>query len=231
MLSVLALIGENMNELEQKLQRHMDTLMERYPNLKSIEDSIVNGYLLLEECYSNGGKLLVAGNGGSAADSEHIVGELMKGFKMARKLQKEEIGKLIAANEELGEVLANNLQGALPAIALDGHSALTTAYMNDCEPLLCFAQQVNGYGRPEDVFLGISTSGNSKNILYAATVARAKGMKVLGLTGAKMSKLSDFADVCVKAPQTETYMIQELHLPIYHCWCLMLEDKFFGEEN
>jgi len=125
-------------------------------------------------------------------------------------------------------VLAENLQGALPAIALDGHPALSTAYMNDCEPLLCFAQQVNGYGRPGDVFLGISTSGNSKNVLYAATVAKAKGMKIIGLTGAKDSKLSAAADVTVKVPQTETYIIQELHLPVYHCLCLMLEDKFFG---
>ena len=136
--------------------------------------------------------------------------------------------KLKSVDEELGTVLAENLQGALPAIALDGHLALTTAYMNDCEPLLCFAQQINGFGKPEDVFLGISTSGNSKNILYAATVAKAKGMKVIGLTGAKDSRMQDFSDICVKAPNTETYMIQELHLPIYHCWCLMLEDKFFG---
>ena len=100
--------------------------------------------------------------------------------------------------------------------------------MNDCEPLLCFAQQVNGYGKENDVFLGISTSGNSKNIIYAATVAKAKKIKVLGLTGAKNNKLSEISDVCIKAPQTETYMIQELHLPIYHCLCLMLEDKFFG---
>ena len=120
------------------------------------------------------------------------------------------------------------MQCAIPAIALDGHMALTTAYMNDCEPLLCFAQQVNGYGNENDVFLGISTSGNSKNIIYAATVAKAKKIKVLGLTGARNNKLSEISDVCIKAPQTETYMIQELHLPIYHCLCLMLEDKFFG---
>ena len=185
----------------------------------------------MEESYEKGGKLLIAGNGGSASDSEHIVGELMKGFKMARRLQDDFASELKTVNLELGTVLAENLQGALPAIALDGHPALTTAYMNDCDPLLCFAQQVNGYGKSEDVFLGISTSGNSKNLLYAATVARAKGMKVIGLTGEKNSKLSDFTDACVKAPQTETYMIQELHLPIYHCWCLMLEDKFFGREN
>lgn len=178
--------------------------------------------------FTHGGKLLVAGNGGSAADAEHIVGELMKGFKMPRKPEADFAEKLVAENQELGSVLAENLQGALPAIALDGHPALSTAYMNDCEPLLCFAQQVNGYGKARDVFLGISTSGNSKNVLYAATTAHAKGMKVISLTGAKDSKLKNMSDVCIKAPQTETYMIQELHLPIYHCLCLMLEDKFFA---
>ena len=131
------------------------------------------------------------------------------------------------ANEELGKILSENLQGSLPAIALDGHQALTTAYMNDCEPLLCFAQQVNGFGCKGDVFMGISTSGNSKNVLFAATVAKAKGMKVVGLTGAKDSKLSAMADICIQVPETETFMIQELHLPVYHCLCLMLEDRFF----
>lgn len=216
-------------ELESRLMKHIDLLIERYPSLEPIKQELIDAYLIMEEAYSKGGKLLVAGNGGSAADSEHIVGELMKGFKMPRKMTSDFSEKLRAVDPELGDVLANNLQGALPAIALDGHPALTTAYMNDCEPLLCFAQQVNGFGKPEDVFLGISTSGNSKNILYAATVAKAKGMKVIGLTGAKDSKLMKYADVCVKATNTETYMIQELHLPIYHCWCLMLEDKFFGE--
>ena len=192
------------------------------------KNDIVAAYLLLEESYENGGKLLVAGNGGSAADAEHIVGELMKGFKLPRKPETDFAEKLVAENQELGAVLAENLQGALPAIALDGHPALSTAYMNDCEPLLCFAQQVNGYGKSGDVFLGISTSGNSKNVLFAATTAHAKGMKVIGLTGAKDSKLKEMSDVCIKAPQTETYMIQELHLPIYHCLCLMLEDQFFA---
>ena len=214
--------------LENRLMKHIDLLTERYPSLEPIRQELIDAYLIMEESYSKGGKLLVAGNGGSAADSEHIVGELMKGFKMPRKASSELAEKLKSVDEELGTVLAENLQGALPAIALDGHLALTTAYMNDCEPLLCFAQQINGFGKPEDVFLGISTSGNSKNILYAATVAKAKGMKVIGLTGAKDSRMQDFSDICVKAPNTETYMIQELHLPIYHCWCLRLEDKFFG---
>ncbi len=219
-----------MINLDDRLKKHINLLIERYPQLKVVENEVIQAYLILEECYRNGGKLLVAGNGGSAADSEHIVGELMKGFKNPRKLSDEQRKKLIDVDEELGEILANNLQGTLSAIALDGHVALTTAYMNDCEPLLCFAQQVNGFGKNEDVFLGISTSGNSKNIIYAAITAKAKGMKVIGLTGEKNSKLSEIADVCIKAPQTETYMIQELHLPIYHCLCLMLEDKFWGDK-
>ena len=181
----------------------------------------------MAESYKNGNKLLVAGNGGSAADAEHIVGELMKGFVKPRKLGNEYKRALENVNEELGKVLGEALQGALPTIALDGHPALTTAYMNDCEPLLCFAQQVNGYGIAGDVFLGISTSGNSKNILYAATVAKAKGLKVIGLTGEKESNLSAMADVCIRVPRKETFMIQELHLPVYHCLCLMLEETFF----
>lgn len=220
-----------MRELSGKLKKHVELLISRYPVLECCEDSIIRAYFMLEESYVTGHKLLVAGNGGSAADSEHIVGELMKGFKLARKLDKAIAQKLIEENQELGKTLAENLQGALPAIALDGHLALSTAYMNDCEPLLCFAQQVNGYGVEGDLLLGISTSGNSKNILYAAVTAHAKGMKVIGLTGAKNSKLEQMSDVCIKVPQTETYMIQELHLPVYHCLCLMLEETFFGGEK
>lgn len=216
-----------MQKFENRLQKHIELLVERYPSLAPIKDDIVAAYLLLAESYQNGGKLLIAGNGGSAADAEHMVGELMKSFKLRRKVENDFAQKLIAEDQELGKVLAENLQGALPAIALDGHLSLSTAYMNDCEPLLCFAQQVNGFGRPGDVFVGISTSGNSKNVLYAAVAARAKGMKVLGLTGANDSKLKELSDVCIQVPQTETYMVQELHLPIYHCLCLMLEDKFF----
>ena len=215
--------------MKTEIYKHIEVLVNRYPVLNSVKDEIVEAYFLLVESYKNEGKLLIAGNGGSAADAEHIVGELMKGFKLPRKLNENFTDKLISENEELGTVLAESLQGALPAIALDGHPALSTAYMNDCEPLLCFAQQVNGYGKAGEVFLGISTSGNSKNILYAATTAHAKGMKVIGLTGAKDSKLTQMSDVCIKVPQTETYMIQELHLPVYHCLCLMLEDEFFGE--
>lgn len=214
--------------LDNQFDKHLTTLLVRYPDLAETAGSIYAAYSLLEECYANGGKLLVAGNGGSAADAEHIVGELMKGFVLPRKITAEFADKLKAVDAEMGAVLANNLQGALPAIALDGHMSLTTAYMNDCEPLLCFAQQVNGYGSSGDVFLGISTSGNSKNVLYAAVMAKAKGMKVIGLTGSKHSGLAAIADVCIQVPESETYKIQELHLPIYHCLCLMIEERFFG---
>ena len=215
--------------MEKNVNEQLELLIKRYPALQCVKDDIQKAYQIIAECYAQGGKLLVAGNGGSAADAEHIVGELMKGFKKPRKLEKDMQDKLKNVSSEYGSVLAENLQGALPAIALDGHPALTTAYMNDCEPLLCFAQQVNGYGNENDVFLGISTSGNSQNIIYAAVAAKAKGLKVIGLTGQKDSKLSEVADVCIKAPETETYMIQELHLPIYHCLCLMLEEKYFEE--
>lgn len=218
-----------MLELNERIIKHIDVLCKRYPQLLNVRKEIFDAYKILESCYAKGGKLLIAGNGGSAADAEHIVGELMKSFILSRPLNKEFSKNLISEDEELGSVLVKNLQGALPAIALDGHFSLTTAYMNDCEPLLCFAQQVNGYGKSTDVFLGISTSGNSKNVLYAATTAHAKGMKVIGLTGIKNSKLEHMCDVCIKVPSEETYMIQELHLPVYHCLCLMLEDRFFGE--
>ena len=214
--------------MEAWKKKHIDTLLRCYPELEPIKESICEAAGVLAECYENKGKLLIAGNGGSAADSEHIVGELMKSFVLDRHVESDFASALCSVDATLGEVLSKHLQGALPAIALDGHLALTTAYMNDCEPLLCFAQQIYGYGKAGDVFLGISTSGNSKNVLYAAVTARAKGMKVIGLTGEKESRLSAISDICIRVPQTETYKIQELHLPIYHCLCLMLEERFFG---
>ena len=214
--------------MELRLGKHIEHLMERIPNLQLCHDDIIKAYDLLEECYSSGRKLLVCGNGGSASDSEHIVGELMKEFKLKRKVYSDHAAALKEIDPDLGQVLADNLQGALPAISLTGHSSLQTAFMNDAVPELVFAQQVNGYGKPGDVLLGISTSGNSKNVLYAAVNAKAKGLKVIGLTGAEDNKLMKYADVCIRVPETETYKIQELHLPVYHCLCLMLEDKFFG---
>lgn len=212
------------------MNKQLETLIKRYPALSVCEEEIEKAYKVLEECFAAGHKLLIAGNGGSCADGEHIAGELMKGFKLQRKCTEEFAKKLKSIDAERGAELAEKLQGGLPTIALDNHQALNTAYVNDVENggLLTYAQQVYGYGKAGDVLLGISTSGNSKNVAYAAVVARAKGMKVIGLTGAKGGNLANVADVTIKVPETETYMIQELHLPVYHCLCLMLEERFFG---
>lgn len=215
--------------LDSKLKKHIDVLAERYPVLDSIKEAIVAAYLIMERSYENGGKLLIAGNGGSAADSEHIAGELMKRFKTQRPVSAEYAKKLKEIDCERGAALAENLECGLMAIPLVAHEALTTAYINDVDGYGVFAQQLFGYGRAGDVFLGISTSGNSQNIMNATVVAKASGIAIVGLTGAKGGELAKVADVVVKVPEIETYMIQELHLPIYHCWCLMLEDHFFGK--
>ena len=214
--------------LAENIKNYADELITRYPVLAGSFEDILKAYETLEQSYAAGGKLLIAGNGGSCSDANHIVGELMKGFCSRRPLSEEMKQKLIEINPEQGVDLSERLQEALPTIALDNHNALNTAFLNDVDGYMTYAQQVNGYGKLGDVFLGISTSGNSKNVLYAATTAHAKGMKVIGLTGARDSKLEEMSDVCIKVPQTETYMIQELHLPVYHCLCLMLEDEFFG---
>lgn len=218
-----------MKKLETRLEKHIDLLIERYPILEECRQSIIDAYLIMEEAYEGDHKLLIAGNGGSAADSEHIAGELMKRFKIPRPVTPEMAGKLKAIDPVRGADLAKNLERGLMAIPLVAHEALSTAYINDVDGLGVFAQQLFGFGRPGDVFLGISTSGNSKNVMSATVVARALGIKVIGLTGAKGGELAQVADVAVKVPEIETYMIQELHLPVYHCWCLMLEDKFFGD--
>ena len=215
---------------ERNINKHIDTLIERYPKLLICRESIQEAYDILKKAYTNGRKLLVCGNGGSASDSEHIVGELMKEFKLKREVYKDQAEAMKQIDPELGSILAEHLQGALPAITLTGHSSLTTAFMNDSLPELIFAQQVNGYGKPNDVFLGISTSGNSRNVLFAAVAAKSRGMKVLGLTGYHPCRLAQLADVCIQVPETETYRIQELHLPVYHCLCMMLEEHFFGKE-
>lgn len=215
--------------MEQRIQKHIDFLMKRYQMLKPIENDIVNAYRIMECCYERDGKLLIAGNGGSAADCEHMAGELMKRFKTPRPVPEKFATRLKEIDPIRGGKLAENLEPGLAAIPLVAHEALTTAYINDVDGVGIFAQQLYGFGRLGDVFLGISTSGNSKNVMSATVVARALGIKIIGLTGANGGELADVADVAVRVPEIETYIIQELHLPIYHCWCLMLEDKFFGE--
>lgn len=218
-----------MKKLDIRLEKHIGLLISRYPQLDCIRNDIIEAYLLLEECYENGGKLLIAGNGGSASDAEHIAGELMKSFKLSRKVSDDFADELRKIDPVRGSILAENLECPLTAIPLTSHEALSTAYINDAEPLGVFAQQLFGFGKKGDVFLGLSTSGNSENIMNATVVAKAMGIRVIGLTGKDGGELAKIADAAVKVPEAETYMIQELHLPIYHCWCLMLEDKFFGK--
>ncbi len=214
--------------MEDRLEKHIEVLIRRYPALDICRKDIEEAYFLLEKAYENGGKLLLAGNGGSAADCEHIAGELMKRFRIPRAVTPEFAQKLAEIDPTRGTSLAGSLERGLTAIPLVAHEALTTAYINDVDGQGVFAQQLLGYGRPGDVFLGISTSGNSKNVMSATVVARALGIRVIGLTGANGGELAAVADVAIRVPETETYMIQELHLPVYHCLCLMLEDHFFG---
>jgi D-sedoheptulose 7-phosphate isomerase len=203
------------------MHHRLETLIKRYPPLAGSAHDIATAYALLEQTYRAGGKLLLCGNGGSAADSDHIAGELLKGFGHARTLP-------AADSAKLGVELASNLQGALPAIPLPQLAALGTAYSNDCDANYVFAQLVYGLGKPGDALLAITTSGNSVNVLHAADVARAQGVKVIGLTGATGGKLKAKADACICVPEKETFKVQEYHLPIYHCLCLMLEETFFG---
>ena len=203
-------------------------LLERYTCLNSCREQIEAADKAIIDTYENGGKLMVCGNGGSCADSEHIVGELMKGFLSLRPLDDEYKAELKAANPELDDEMLGKLQGALPAVALTGHTGLTTAYSNDVDPSLIFAQQLFGLGNCGDVFIGLTTSGNSGNVVKAAQLAKALGIKVIGLTGAKGGKMKEISDVCICVPETETFKVQELHLPVYHFLCASAEKHFFG---
>lgn len=207
----------------------LQTLTDRYPVLLPCREDIAACAERIGDTFARGGKLLIAGNGGSAADAEHIVGELMKSFVLPRPLEAALTERMRAIDPQRGDVLAKHLQQGLPAIALDGHPALSTAFQNDCQPQLVFAQQVMGYGREGDALLAISTSGNSENVLYAAIAAKARGMVVIGLTGERESRLSALSDVCIRVPATETYQVQELHLPVYHALCMIWEKRFFGK--
>lgn len=220
-----------MKEERERVRIYVDELTERYPVLDCCRNAILQSYHLIDTCYRQGGKLLIAGNGGSAADSEHMVGELMKGFCNSRRIDRKFAANLIKVGGERGSMLAAKLQGALPAIALTNHVSLNTAVLNDMDGILCFSQQLVGYGNKGDILVVISTSGNSENILCAAVTARAKDMGVIALTGSGGGKLKDLSDICINVNEQETFKIQELHLPIYHCLCRMLEDSFFGDKR
>ena len=213
--------------MKEIVRNELNDLVKRYPQLDVCQKDIEKAYLLLEEAYDNGRKLLIAGNGGSAADSEHMAGELMKRFKTARPIEESFAEKLKEIDAERGSRLAKNLERPLRAVPLTSHIAITTAYMNDADATGVFAQQMLGFADEGDVFLAISTSGNSENIISACVVAKAMGVKIIGLTGEKESLLDRYSDVCIKVPETETYKVQELHLPVYHCLCLMLESNYF----
>lgn len=203
-------------------------LILRYPPLAVCEADISHTFEIMKSAYICGKKLLVAGNGGSASDSEHIIGELMKSFRFRRPIPAGYASSLKKLFGHEGSVLAGKLEGALPAIALPSMTALMTAYMNDNEADAVFAQMVFGCGSEGDVLLAISTSGNSPNILNACMVAKAKGMKIIGLTGRSGGKMKILCDTAICVPETETYAIQEYHLPVYHTLCAMLETAFFG---
>ena len=207
--------------------KHIDELVNRYPSLKSCKAEIESATSLFIEVYKKGGKLLICGNGGSASDAQHIVGELMKAFCKKRKISAE-IEQNLKKNPLFDDELILNLEGSLPAISLNSETSLMTATMNDRVSELVYAQQVLGYAKENDALLCISTSGNSKNIVNAASVAKAMNIKVVSLTGQKDSKLSSISDITIKAPEVETFKIQELHLPIYHAICLEIEEYFFA---
>jgi D-sedoheptulose 7-phosphate isomerase len=209
---------------------YMDELIMRFPVLQPCISELLRSVEILKLSFKSDGKLLVCGNGGSAADSIHIVGELMKGFVLPRKLTKEERNKIHTQFPESADYFYENLQRALPAISLTNEIGMTTAYANDKAPDLVFAQQVLGHGKRGDVLFAISTSGNSKNIVYAAKIAKVLGLQVVGLTGKSGGALKDLCDCCICAPESETYKIQELHLPIYHAICLELEKHFFESD-
>lgn len=202
-----------------------DTLM-RHPRLEGQRQNILSAFEILQNCVKSGGKILICGNGGSAADSEHIAGELLKRFKKQRKIEETVLRNLSQFGDE-GSKLSMSLEGAIPAISLTSHLSFSTAFVNDKEPLMVFAQQLYALGQKGDVLISLSTTGNSKNCVYAIMTAKAKGIKTVSLTGQDESRMSALSDITIRVPETETYLVQELHLPVYHCLCAMLEEEIF----
>lgn len=215
--------------MKKSTQLIIHNLFQRYPLLESCP--IIEAAEEVIACYKSRNKLLICGNGGSAADSLHIVGELMKGFLLPRKINKKKQEEIKSLFPETAQYFIDNLQETLPAISLVSETALSTAYANDQAPDLSFAQQVFGHGNPGDILIAISTSGNSKNVIYAAQIAKVQGVKVISLTGNKGGKLKEFSDILINVPSDETYIIQEYHLPVYHAICAAVENEMFSEED
>ncbi|MDR0796343.1 MAG: SIS domain-containing protein [Tannerella sp.] len=213
------------------INKELDLLFTHYPSLKVCEESILAAYQMLCNCYANKGLIMVCGNGGSAADSEHIVGELMKGFKTKRPLSHEQGLRIKNAFPDDAEFLIDNLQQAIPAISLVSQTSISTAFCNDVKAEMLFAQLVMGYGNSGDILIALSTTGNSKNVVNACKVAKAFGIQTIALTGQKVSKLSEICDVAIRVPAQEVFRVQELHLPVYHALCAMLEANVFGKSS
>jgi D-sedoheptulose 7-phosphate isomerase len=207
---------------------YLEELTERYPKLKLVETEIGEAARTLVNCYLDGHKVLICGNGGSSSDSDHIAGELMKGFEQKRPINEILKKQLISVSGERGGYLSEKLQQGLPAISLTAHTGLITAVSNDTDACLIYAQQVIGYGQPGDILIGITTSGNSQSVLDAIIAAKAIGLKVIGMTGETGGRIKPFCDILINVPERRTSFVQELHLPVYHTLCLIVENHFFG---
>ena len=205
----------------------LSELLKRYPQLEICKHTLTEAVSVMIDCYKNGGKILLCGNGGSCADCDHIVGELMKGFLKKRPLSTEQKAQMTNLSPLLDEETLSKLQGGLPAISLPSLTALNSALCNDVDPELIYAQSVMAMGKTGDVLIVMSTSGNAKNVFAAAKVAKGLGLTVIGLTGKGGGNLSEISDICIQVPETETFKVQELHLPVYHYLCAATEEEFF----
>ena len=216
--------------MEERIQHELDALLTNYPQLSNCTGDILAAFELMKKTCRNGGVIMTCGNGGSAADAEHIVGELMKGFKLKRPVTGEQREALATAFPGDGCYLADNLQRGIPAISLVSQSSLLSAYINDMTPDMAFAQQVFGYGAAGDVLIAISTSGNAKNVVNACKVAGAFGISTIAMTGESGGEMLGLCDVTIRVPASETFRVQEYHLPVYHTLCAMLENELFWED-
>jgi phosphoheptose isomerase len=214
--------------METLIHNELDLLFAHYPVLKDCGEQIRDAFRMLSDCYHSKGLIMVCGNGGSAADAEHMVGELMKGFKLKRRISREQQLLLHAAFPAEAAYLSENLQQAIPAISLVSQTSVSTAFINDVAADMVFAQLVLGYGKAGDVLIGLSTTGNSRNVVNACKVAKALGIRTIGFTGANESRLSEICDIAIRVPAQEVYRVQELHQPVYHTLCAMLESEAFG---
>lgn len=212
--------------MKESTRKIYEELFERYPVLAGVKDNVANAFEMVKETYVQGGTLFCGGNGGSSSDSEHIVGELLKSFKKRRSIDEKTAAALSEFGEE-GEYLLSKLEGSLPAVSLISQTGILTAFANDKSWDTAIAQQLYGLGKRGDSLLVLSTSGNSQNCVYAVLVAKVKGIKTIGFAGTSGGKLKELCDECICVPEKETYKVQELHLPVYHCLCAMLEEELF----